>query len=122
MPPLVQPNAKRRGLLAKNETGQAFAACPVFLCPLFRRGHSAYGHAQKQRRLRTGCAKAQAHPLAAVAGPTAGVQFAARGYGNEASVGAGALLVFGKTIDGIDAVGAIGEQLLESFDVLFATS
>lgn len=72
--------------------------------------------------VRSRLAEWQAHPLATIAGATASVQFAARWYGNEASVGAGALLVFGKTIDGIDAVGAIGEQLLESFDVLSATS
>ena len=62
----------------------------------------------------------QAHPLAAVAGASAGVEFAARGYRNNAGVGAGALLVFGKTVDGVDAIGAIGEQLLEPFDVLSA--
>ena len=65
-------------------------------------------------------AERQTNPLAAVAGASAGVQFAACGYRDNAGVGAGALLVVGKTVDGIDAIGAIGEQLLEPFDVLSA--
>ncbi len=65
-------------------------------------------------------AERQTNPLATVAGASAGVEFAACGYRNNAGVGAGALLVFGKTVDGINAVGAIGKQLLESFDVLSA--
>jgi hypothetical protein len=77
-------------------------------------------HNPARNAVRSRLAEWQAYPLAAIAGATAGVQFLTRGYRDNAGVGAGALLVVGKTVNGINAIGAIGEQLLESFDVLSA--